>query len=338
MLNALEQETSSNSNSNSNLDLQVVKTSQRGRGKQGLDAVAGQVSSAIGELTRALHGDENEGEFSDRMAAPQVQQANMHQMNSNVGGAGGSAFYGEQHECSTCGQMVFGESVQAMDKFYHPQHFCCANCQQGPLDIAHFYALADEPHCERCYLELSSSMCGRCQEPVKPAEALVALNQRWHKEHFVCAGCLHPFPNGVFFTRDGQPHCERCISSSGERCAGCDQPIASGAVQALGRAWHAEHFKCATCRVPLAGQGLFFERNGRPFCQRHYEEAADATSCATCGDAVQATDEIVRVGDKTYHVEHFKCYFCFASLAQQPYSVSPDGANAYCEPCFEKIF
>ena len=67
-------------------------------------------------------------------------------------------------------------------------------------------------------------------------------------------------------------------------CAACNKPIIGQVCTALGRTWHPEHFTCVTCEVPL-GAANFFERDGRPFCERDYHEQF-APRCAYCSGPI----------------------------------------------------
>ena len=67
-------------------------------------------------------------------------------------------------------------------------------------------------------------------------------------------------------------------------CAACNKPIIGQVCTALGRTWHPEHFTCVTCEVPL-GATNFFERDGRPFCERDYHEQF-APRCAYCNGPI----------------------------------------------------
>lgn len=67
-------------------------------------------------------------------------------------------------------------------------------------------------------------------------------------------------------------------------CAACTKPIIGQVCTALGRTWHPEHFTCVTCEVPL-GATNFFERDGRPFCERDYHEQF-APRCAYCSGPI----------------------------------------------------
>ncbi|XP_078361810.1 leupaxin-like isoform X3 [Oculina patagonica] len=89
-------------------------------------------------------------------------------------------------------------------------------------------------------------------------------------------------------------------------CAACNKPIIGQVCTALGRTWHPEHFTCVTCEVPL-GATNFFERDGRPFCERDYHEQF-APRCAYCSGPI--LDSCVTALDQTWHPEHFVCASC----------------------------
>lgn len=89
-------------------------------------------------------------------------------------------------------------------------------------------------------------------------------------------------------------------------CGACNKPIIGQVCTALGRTWHPEHFTCVTCEVPL-GATNFFERDGRPFCERDYHEQF-APRCAYCSGPI--LDSCVTALDQTWHPEHFVCASC----------------------------
>lgn len=67
-------------------------------------------------------------------------------------------------------------------------------------------------------------------------------------------------------------------------CAACDKPILNKVVKALGRQWHPEHFTCACCEIEL-GSTTYYESNGRPYCEKDYNELY-APRCAYCNGPI----------------------------------------------------
>ncbi|CAB4041536.1 paxillin-like isoform X1, partial [Paramuricea clavata] len=89
-------------------------------------------------------------------------------------------------------------------------------------------------------------------------------------------------------------------------CAACNKPIIGQVCTALGKTWHPEHFTCVACELPL-GSRNFFEREGKPFCEKDYHELY-APRCAYCNGPI--LDSCVTALDKTWHQEHFFCHQC----------------------------
>lgn len=78
----------------------------------------------------------------------------------------------------------------------------------------------------------------------------MALDQPWHKEHFVCASCGTMLTNQGFYERDFKPYCQTCYETMFcPRCAACAEPIVDTAVIALGEKYH-QH--CFICQVKAA--------------------------------------------------------------------------------------
>lgn len=67
-------------------------------------------------------------------------------------------------------------------------------------------------------------------------------------------------------------------------CAACNKPIIGQVCTALGKTWHPEHFSCVACELPL-GSRNFFEREGKPFCEKDYHELY-APRCAYCNGPI----------------------------------------------------
>lgn len=51
-------------------------------------------------------------------------------------------------------------------------------------------------------------------------------------------------------------------------------------ITALGEVWHLEHFVCTVCKMELSTTG-FFERDGRPYCDKDYHQLF-SPRCAYC--------------------------------------------------------
>ncbi len=94
-------------------------------------------------------------------------------------------------------------------------------------------------------------------------------------------------------------------------CATCGASILGEIIQAMGRAFHPEHFVCGQCRDPL-GTRSFFEQNGVPYCETCFQ-AQYCPRCAHCEKPIQ--DRCVTALGKKWHSDHFICTQCLKPFA-----------------------
>ena len=60
---------------------------------------------------------------------------------------------------------LISQVITALGKTWHPEHFCCANCQQE-LGSKNFFEREGKPYCESCYHNLFSPRCAYCDGPI----------------------------------------------------------------------------------------------------------------------------------------------------------------------------
>ncbi|XP_074713653.1 transforming growth factor beta-1-induced transcript 1 protein isoform X3 [Strix uralensis] len=167
--------------------------------------------------------------------------------------------------CARCAQPILDKMVTALDKNWHPEHFCCVKCGQ-PFGEEGFLEKDGQQYCRQDFAELFSSRCRGCGRPILEGY-IAALEGLWHPECFVCRECFAPFVGGSFFEDGGHPYCERHFHARrGSLCRGCGEPIAGRCVTAMAQRFHPEHFVCAFCLRPLS-KGTFQEQEGKPYCQ-----------------------------------------------------------------------
>ncbi|XP_067170967.1 transforming growth factor beta-1-induced transcript 1 protein [Apteryx mantelli] len=167
--------------------------------------------------------------------------------------------------CGQCAQPILDKMVTALDKNWHPEHFCCVKCGR-PFGEEGFLEKDGQQYCRQDFAELFASRCRGCGRPILEGY-VAALEGLWHPECFVCGECLAPFAAGTFFEAGGRPYCERHFRAGGaQACRGCGEPIAGRCVTAMAQRFHPEHFVCAFCRRPLA-KGPFQEQAGKAYCQ-----------------------------------------------------------------------
>ncbi|XP_689239.4 leupaxin [Danio rerio] len=115
-------------------------------------------------------------------------------------------------------------------------------------------------------------------------------------------------------------------------CASCGKCIAGKMITALGQVWHPEHFVCSACREELGTCG-FFERDGKPYCEKDYQKLF-SPRCAYCKGPI--TQNILTAMDQTWHPEHFFCCHCGDLFGPEGY-LERDG-KPYCSRDFYCLF
>ncbi|XP_041038573.1 transforming growth factor beta-1-induced transcript 1 protein-like [Carcharodon carcharias] len=166
--------------------------------------------------------------------------------------------------CAYCNEPIMDKMVTALDRNWHPNHFCCAKCGRVFAEDG-FHERDGKPYCRKDFYELFASRCHGCDQAILE-NYISALNTLWHPECFVCRDCYTPFVNGSFFEHTGQPYCEiHYHKNRGSLCSGCEKPITGRCITAMGSKFHPKHFVCAFCLRQL-NKGTFKEQNDKPYC------------------------------------------------------------------------
>lgn len=82
-------------------------------------------------------------------------------------------------------------------------------------------------------------------------------------------------------------------------------------ITALGQVWHPEHFVCAVCKEEVGTCG-FFERDGKPYCEKDYQNLF-APRCGYCKGPIIQVNSILTWLD--FSQPHSICYICFLYVA-----------------------
>ncbi|XP_039985468.1 leupaxin isoform X2 [Xiphias gladius] len=115
-------------------------------------------------------------------------------------------------------------------------------------------------------------------------------------------------------------------------CASCNKCIVGKMITALGEVWHPEHFVCVVCKKELSTTG-FFEREGRPYCDKDYHHIF-SPRCAYCKGPIM--QNILTALDQTWHPEHFFCTHCGGLFGPEGF-LEKDG-KPYCCKDFYHLF
>ncbi|HFD38730.1 MAG TPA: protein DA1 [Anaerolineae bacterium] len=158
---------------------------------------------------------------------------------------------------------------------------------------------------------MTTPICAGCGKRIS-GRYIRALGRSWHTACFRCAGCGRPIGEQRFLEHGGRPYHSQCYHERfSPRCAACGQPIIGQRIEALGKQWHPEHFVCAHCHKPFAGNS-FYERDGRAYCEYDYHQLF-SPRCAICGQPMRGTYLTNAWGESfcQHHTEQYpKCFSC----------------------------
>jgi hypothetical protein len=113
------------------------------------------------------------------------------------------------------------------------------------------------------------------------------------------------------------------------KCSSCKLPIENEGVSSGNNTWHKHCFICAMCLKDI--QGPFVVREGRPVCSSCRGPPPDASGCPVCHK--ELSGRVVRVDDKRFHRDCFKCAECGGGFEDGYYE--KDG-RFLCESCTNK--
>ncbi|XP_078612203.1 uncharacterized protein LOC144882382 isoform X2 [Branchiostoma floridae x Branchiostoma japonicum] len=117
-------------------------------------------------------------------------------------------------------------------------------------------------------------------------------------------------------------------------CWVCGEEITGMMIVALGRYWHAEHFRCARCGIPFKAVGLpHYEHGGKAYCEQHFHELF-SDFCYACDQPI--TDDIICAMNKTWCRKHFSCAMCSQNIKLDDKFYACDG-RPVCKHCKDKV-
>jgi len=163
------------------------------------------------------------------------------------------------------------------------------------------------------------SVCKHCGRPIAFKKIVTTNGDAFHPEHFLCCTCNKALSTDKHFLVDDKYYCPACWETRCPTCAQCGQPIVTGAkIDAMGKVWHPEHFRCAACDCLL--NASFAVHDGRPFCPEHAHGFAPALMCKRCGKPIKH-GQYFNNKDNTLHW-HSECFVC--AMCKMPF---PNGTH-----------
>ncbi|XP_015437672.1 PREDICTED: PDZ and LIM domain protein Zasp isoform X2 [Dufourea novaeangliae] len=172
-------------------------------------------------------------------------------------------------------------------------------------------------------------LCAHCNSYVR-GPFITALGQIWCPEHFVCVNtqCRRPLQDIGFVEEKGQLYCEYCFERFiAPNCNKCNNKIKGDCLNAIGKHFHPECFKCSYCGK-LFGNSPFFLEEGLPYCEADWNELF-TTKCFACGFPVEAGDRWVEALNNNYHSQCFNCTMCKKNLEGQSFYAK--GGRPFCK-------
>jgi len=233
--------------------------------------------------------------------------------------------------CGACKKPIVGQVITALGYTWHPEHFTCGNCNQE-LGTSNFFERDGKPFCEQCYHQMFAPRCAYCQGPILD-KCISALDNTWHPECFLCAGCGSQLGEEGFHERGDSAYCKSCyFNQFAPKCGGCNTPITENYISSLNQQWHPNCFVCKECNTPFH-DGAFFEHEGHPYCETHYH-ALRGSLCAGCHKPISG--RCITAMFRKFHPEHFVCSFCLKQLNKGTFK--EQGDKPYCHECFDRLF
>ncbi|KOX77913.1 PDZ and LIM domain protein Zasp [Melipona quadrifasciata] len=172
-------------------------------------------------------------------------------------------------------------------------------------------------------------LCAHCNSYVR-GPFITALGQIWCPDHFVCVNtqCRRPLQDIGFVEEKGQLYCEYCFERFiAPSCNKCNNKIKGDCLNAIGKHFHPECFKCTYCGK-LFGNSPFFLEEGLPYCEADWNELF-TTKCFACGFPVEAGDRWVEALNNNYHSQCFNCTMCKKNLEGQSFYAK--GGRPFCK-------
>ncbi|KAF9045826.1 RhoGAP-domain-containing protein [Hymenopellis radicata] len=185
--------------------------------------------------------------------------------------------------CSSCGKVMQGPFVRALNTVFHLNCFKCMDC--GDVVASKFFPIEgpdgkQQPLCERDYFRRLNLICAKCGMALR-GSYITACNKKFHVEHFTCSLCPTLFgPQDSYYEHDGDVYCHFHYSTRfATKCAGCNSAILKQFVEInrnmRDECWHPECYMInkfwnvkVVSRRPnssasLEGEGAYVEEEQR---------------------------------------------------------------------------
>ena len=198
------------------------------------------------------------------------------------------------------------------------EKFKCTKTGESLLDCD-FVLYHENPYSRKAYLDMFvNELDAGTLQPLKRGDNVVrAMGCKWKAETFLCTHTRKPIGLDHFFIHKGLPYCEEAYVELFRICPGCSDPVMvddDTAVQALGHAWHLEHFCCSNpeCLDPELGGRKYMSRDRDdglgplPYCEDCYT-GLFCPVCPGCAAHILPNEEAVEGCGSQWHKKCFRC-------------------------------
>uniref|UniRef100_A0A182LSE1 LIM zinc-binding domain-containing protein n=1 Tax=Anopheles culicifacies TaxID=139723 RepID=A0A182LSE1_9DIPT len=173
-------------------------------------------------------------------------------------------------------------------------------------------------------------ICNVCDHKIVTGPFITALGRIWCPDHFIChnANCKRPLADIGFVEEKGDLYCEYCFEEFlAPMCSKCNGRVKGDCLNAIGKQFHPECFKCTYCGKQF-GNSPFFLEEGDPYCEKDWNDLF-TTKCFACGFPVEAGDKWVEALNNNYHSQCFNCTSCKKNLEGQSFFAK--GGRPFCK-------
>uniref|UniRef100_A0A8D3D1R5 Prickle homolog 3 n=1 Tax=Scophthalmus maximus TaxID=52904 RepID=A0A8D3D1R5_SCOMX len=129
------------------------------------------------------------------------------------------------------------------------------------------------------------------------------------------------------------------VTMTGAICQQCGRQICGGDIAVFagraghGSCWHPQCFQCSSCSELLVDL-IYFHQDGQIYCGRHHAERLKPR-CQACDEIILA-DQCTEAEGRYWHMKHFCCFECEASLGGRRYIMRE--SRPYCCACYESLY
>jgi len=205
--------------------------------------------------------------------------------------------------CDKCGLEATSYATVAGKKL-HPACFTCAECNTELAGKP--FIPGDVFRCQECYKQKMAPRCGHCDEPILGPH-VKALGKCWCPDHFLCGGCAKPV-SGQCFKHNDNPYCKACyIEEVNGPCAKCGEVIDGDVLEAFGKRFHADCFRCTEDHPIPGGSSFHIVGDNKIYCPEHFSSLVEF-KCGSCLKVIEG--EYLKFGDIYLHPRCLHCSKC----------------------------